>query len=59
MLLSPVHRPFNNFWSCQEYIVTLVFLIDLVMKFFVSYTDPETGLPMSHLKDIGRHYMLR
>lgn len=52
-------RPFGDFWSLQEYIVTVIFIGDLVMKFFVMYSDPDTGLPMTNLRDITRFYVLR
>lgn len=53
------HRPYDNFWAFQEYVVTVVFLADLVMKFFVMYSDPDTGLQLTSLKSIAYHYVFR
>jgi hypothetical protein len=35
-------RPYYDFWSFLEYCGVLVFAVDIVLKFFLAYEDPET-----------------
>ncbi|GLC57329.1 hypothetical protein PLESTB_001212500 [Pleodorina starrii] len=65
--LQPLHMAFgereqlkyhlNDFWAWQEYIATIVFLMDLCVKFFLTFIDVETGLLVTSLSHIARHYL--
>lgn len=39
-----------------DFFVEFCFLVDLIMNFFISYTDPDTFQPVKNLGKIARKY---
>ncbi|KAF5828598.1 cyclic nucleotide-binding-like protein [Dunaliella salina] len=36
--------PYDDFWAVMEYITIIIFGIDMALKFFIAYDDPEQGM---------------
>ena len=49
--------PYNDFWTVSQFLSTLIFSVDIILKFFLSYTDPETKAQVIDLKQISLHYL--
>ena len=49
--------PYNDFWTVSQFLSTLIFSVDIILKFFLAYTDPETKAPVTDLKLISLHYI--
>ncbi|KAL6757545.1 hypothetical protein V8C86DRAFT_2622224 [Haematococcus lacustris] len=48
--------PYTNFWAITDYITTVIFLIDMVLKFMLMFQDAEGGLVRDH-KVIALNYL--
>ena len=42
-----------------ELLVDMFFMLDCILTFFTSYTNPVTGIEMRSHKEIGKHYLQR
>ena len=40
-----------------DFFVEFCFLVDLIMNIFLSYTDPDTFLPVQNLAKIAKRYL--
>jgi len=49
-------EPYTDAWSFLEYIGILLFGIDIVLKFFAAYEDPEQKVWVTDLDQIARHF---
>ncbi|KAJ9524098.1 hypothetical protein QJQ45_022546 [Haematococcus lacustris] len=48
--------PYTDFWAITDYITTVIFLIDMVLKFMLMFQDAEGGLVRDH-KIIALNYL--
>ncbi|GAX84454.1 hypothetical protein CEUSTIGMA_g11874.t1 [Chlamydomonas eustigma] len=48
--------PYTDFWAVFEYICTLIFLLDIVLKFFRAYIDSESNEPVTSISKISYRY---
>ncbi|KAJ9523339.1 hypothetical protein QJQ45_005385 [Haematococcus lacustris] len=48
--------PYTDFWAVTDYITTVIFLIDMVLKFMLMFQDAEGGLVRDH-KVIALNYL--
>ncbi|KAL6763059.1 hypothetical protein V8C86DRAFT_3130307, partial [Haematococcus lacustris] len=44
-------------WDVMEFFLVGIFCGDIVISFFLEYDDPDTGLPVSDLRLIMKHYL--
>ncbi|KAG2493568.1 hypothetical protein HYH03_008087 [Edaphochlamys debaryana] len=48
--------PFTQWTSYIELLSTAIFFVDFVLRFFVAYVDPDTGMLVTKRPRIARHY---
>ena len=49
--------PFSDFWAVTEFLSTAIFAVDIMLKFFLAYHDPDTKALVTDIKQISIHYL--